>query len=444
MLRLFLLCVVLALPAPLLGQQADGGEILTLDDALRLAVAQNRQLRSAALEVARAEDRVEAERTRRLPTLQFGATGAYLPTSIDLRFEQGTFGTFPGVGPVPPQSTTISTGPGFAASLTAKVVQPLSQLFRLGISIESLEKGRAIAREDVRARRQAVIAEVRRSYYAVLQADSALAAAEEQVTSYVELDQLVDRRLGEQAVLVADRLEVKARLARARHQVLSLSNQSIGHKERLNDLLGRDVALPFRVSPVPDLTGAEVEFGLAEARALAQRPEVNRARLQVARAEADLRVKRAELIPDLSLVASYLSPITSDVLPQEIAYVGLELTWEVFDWGRKRRETAEKAKAMEQLKSLVAEATSQVSLDVRSIARQLAESRELVTVAELGRQAARERLRVTTNRYAEEAALLRDVLEAQAALGQANDQHQQALLAVWTARAEFERALGQD
>ena len=123
MLRLFLLCVVLALPAPLLGQQADGGEILTLDDALRLAVAQNRQLRSAALEVARAEDRVEAERTRRLPTLQFGATGAYLPTSIDLRFEQGTFGTFPGVGPVPPQSTTISTGPGFAAGLSARVVQ---------------------------------------------------------------------------------------------------------------------------------------------------------------------------------------------------------------------------------------------------------------------------------------------------------------------------------
>ena len=117
MLRLFLLCVVLVLPAPLLGQQADGGETLSLDDALRLAAAQNRQLRNAALDVARAEDRVEAERTRRLPTLQFGATGAYLPTSIDLRFEQGTFGTFPGVGPVPPQSTTISTGPGFAASL---------------------------------------------------------------------------------------------------------------------------------------------------------------------------------------------------------------------------------------------------------------------------------------------------------------------------------------
>src|SRR5438093_1355491 len=175
MLRLFLLCVVLVLPAPLLGQQADGGETLSLDDALRLAAAQNRQLRNAALDVARAEDRVEAERTRRLPALQFGASGAYLPTPIDLRFEQGTFGTFAGVGPVPAQATTISTGPGFGVGLTARVVQPLSQLFRIGISIEALEAGRAIAREDLRARRQAVTAEVRRASYGVLQADRALA-----------------------------------------------------------------------------------------------------------------------------------------------------------------------------------------------------------------------------------------------------------------------------
>jgi outer membrane protein TolC len=444
MLHLFLLCLVLALPAPAASQPAAGGETLTLDDAIRLAVGQNRHLRNASLELARAEDRLEVARTRRLPALLFGMNGAYVPTPLDLRFDQGAFGTFAGIGPVPPQDTTLSTGPGFAAGLNARVVQPLSQLYRIGFAIDALETGRAISREELRARRQAVVADVRRVYYSVLQADSALAAAEQQLASYAELDRLVERRLAEGTLLLADRLEVKARLARARHQVLGLRNQSTSRKERLNTLLGRDVATPFQVSPVPDGIGPEADRALAEARALEQRPEVRRARLQIAQAEADLRVKRAELIPDLSFVAAYVAPITSDVLPQQIATIGLELTWDVFDWGRKRREAAEKAKAAEQLRNLVDEATAQVLLDVRNQARQLEEARELVAVAALGSDAARERLRVTTNRYAEEAATLRDLLEAQAALGQADDQHQQALLALWTARAELERALGDD
>ncbi len=49
---------------------------------------------------------------------------------------------------------------------------------------------------------------------------------------------------------------------------------------------------------------------------------------------------------------------------------------------------------------------------------------------------------MTANKYAQQAALLKDVLAAQASLGQANDQYRQAALAFWQARANFETAVG--
>ena len=49
-----------------------------------------------------------------------------------------------------------------------------------------------------------------------------------------------------------------------------------------------------------------------------------------------------------------------------------------------------------------------------------------------------------TERYKAQTSLLRDVLEAQTAVEQANDQYQQALLSFGLARAEFEKAMGEN
>jgi outer membrane protein TolC len=40
--------------------------------------------------------------------------------------------------------------------------------------------------------------------------------------------------------------------------------------------------------------------------------------------------------------------------------------------------------------------------------------------------------------------MLSDVLQSQASMAEATNQYQQALLAFWTATAEFEKSLGED
>ena len=42
-------------------------------------------------------------------------------------------------------------------------------------------------------------------------------------------------------------------------------------------------------------------------------------------------MKLAEYIPNLSLAFTYLSPVNVELLPKNIATVGLLLAWDVFD-----------------------------------------------------------------------------------------------------------------
>jgi outer membrane protein TolC len=72
----------------------------------------------------------------------------------------------------------------------------------------------------------------------------------------------------------------------------------------------------------------------------------------------------------------------------------------------------------------------------------LQQARALVDVTRLTQETEREKLRVVINEYPLKAALLKDVLQEQAAEADANNQYQQALLGFWIAKADFEKALG--
>ena len=93
---------------------------------------------------------------------------------------------------------------------------------------------------------------------------------------------------------------------------------------------------------------------------------------------------------------------------------------------------------------LLSEAESQVLVDVSNRFRRLQETRVMLRVSQLQASAARESLRNVMDSYAQQAALLKDTLEAQAQLAAANDQNQQALLGFWTAKADFEKAIGEE
>jgi outer membrane protein len=416
--------------------------VLTLDRAVDLAIRNNREVKNAALEVDKSENRIAAGRTERLPNFRLGLEQAYLLTPLDLTFERGAFGTFPDTGPIPARETTLRTPPGWSTSVTAGIVQPLLGLYRIGLGIERLEVGREIAREQLRSQRLTVVNDVKRSYYGALQTELSLAAIQESLRFYRELLRVVEDNVRQQTALAGDALDVRTRLARAEYSALTLSNSLASRKEELNQLLGRDVATEFRLGPVAEASPFETDLAGARARAIQQRPEMTGGQLRIKDAEYDLRMKSAEYIPDLNLVLRYFSPITSDVLPRHVAYAGFELSWEVFDWGRKKQEMAERKKSVEQATNRLADLGPQIVREVNGSYRKLQEARALLDVTRLSLETEREKLRVTLNRYEQQMVLLKDTLQAQTAVADANQQYQNALLSFWTARAEFERAVG--
>jgi outer membrane protein TolC len=83
-----------------------------------------------------------------------------------------------------------------------------------------------------------------------------------------------------------------------------------------------------------------------------------------------------------------------------------------------------------------------VLLDVDDKFRKLGEARMLLDAETDAREAAQAKLREVTDRFAQQSALLPDLLQQQSAVTQSDAQYQQALAGFWTARAEFEKAIG--
>ncbi|MBI1760004.1 MAG: TolC family protein [Acidobacteria bacterium] len=208
-------------------------------------------------------------------------------------------------------------------------------------------------------------------------------------------------------------------------------------------VLGRDLRTQFSVVNVSENVLYELSLEAAQNRALGERSEIRAARLQQRQAELQRRLRQAERLPDVSLTMGYFAPPGTAVLPRQVFGAGVAVKWEPFDWGRKRRELAETEKSLAQSDNALREAEAQVLLDVNARFRKLEEARALLRVVQIAQQAAQEKLRVASNKFKQEAALLKDVLQTQAAVADANHQYQQALLALLTARADFEKAIGE-
>ena len=74
----------------------------------------------------------------------------------------------------------------------------------------------------------------------------------------------------------------------------------------------------------------------------------------------------------------------------------------------------------------------------------MTEAKALLQVAETAQSAVREKLRVRTNHDQIQAAMLSDVMQLRLELAAIDDRQQQALVAFWTARADFEQAVGEE
>src|SRR5207247_2598183 len=228
------------------------------------------------------------------------------------------------------------------------------------------------------------------------------------------------------------------------YDALTQRNALLSGRERLNEILGRSIEVPFSVETVPDVAPYESDLETARSVALAHRADLKEARLRQRQAEIDHRLKKWDFVPEVSLTYSYLALPDVELLPKSFSSLGLVLSWEPFDWGRRWHALAQARASVEQGDNVVRDAESLAAVDVGLKFRRLQEMRVLLGATRLAQEAARARLRVTTERYGQKAVLLKDVLEDQERLAGAERSLDEGRLSAWAARADLEQALGAD
>jgi outer membrane protein len=421
----------------LLGQEPTSDvPVLSLSQAIQIAVDNNRPVNMAKLEIVKSKWEVAQTKTKRFPAIT-----TYLFASGDITNPKFTFPANLFNNPLP---QTLKLSNGITGLASAQVAQPLSQLYQIHLAVREQELSTDLAAEQYRGQRQSIVASVKQAYYATLQTESSLEATQALVKQYEETDRVATQYLSQESVLKSDSLEAKAKLAQTQYQVIQLRDTLQTQKEQVNELLGRDLDTAFRTEQVPPISPAEMDLKMARQIALRQRPEVKEAEIDTQRAEYDRKLSRAKYIPDVGAAVHYLEPINTAFLPQNIVSAGLEMKWDPFDWGGRKDEVKQKDVSLQQSHYQLQETQAQVLLDVDNNFRKLEESRSLLEVSQAGRDAANEKLREINDQFKLSAVLLRDVLQQQASVANAEHDYEQSLLSFWNAKAAFEKALGEE
>jgi outer membrane protein TolC len=416
---------------------ATSAHAMTLEEAIRLAQANNRQIANARLEVGKANDRLVAMRTQRLPRVNADVFSSMSLNRLTFDFREGIFGTYPGIGPVPALDTRVTLARTLDNFAVLRVTQPITQLRQIAIGTRMAEEAAQIRMADARDQDLRVVSDVKRLFHSMQQTRAAMSAASSAIETLTEIEKTAQRHLDEKTILRADLLDVEARLASARATAATLSDAYATQREQMAMLIGA----PFD-EPGGSRTDNPVCPDRQDCLSYNDRPDVAKAKLAITLAEDDLRLQRAKSIPDVSLVGAYVAPSTAGVLPKHVAALTLVISAEPFTWGRRAAEVAEKRKAVEQARNVARDVEEASAIEIADAQRRVASSKVAIAAREAERDAAAEHLRVVRERFANEAALVKDVLERQAAAADAESRLIAANESYWIAVADLERASG--
>lgn len=418
-------------------------EVLTLQRAVAQALENNRTIKIFNENVFQANAQILAARTQRYPQFNVQLLGSYLLTPVSVSFPAGTFGNVGGT-PVPNVNSPVVTSPKFSGMSVVQAYQPLSQLYNIHLNLGSLQVNKRLSEEQLRQQRQQITDSVKSAYYGLLQTQSAIDAAESNIQALRELDRSTEANVQQKTALQYQSTGVKAQLAQAELQLVTLQDTLATGKENLNGLMGRDIRADFKLAGVPETLPEETNLEAARQEALANRTEIHQAKIKIDQAVFAKRIEKAQYIPEVGIQYLFFSPFTIQGLPQNINTLGISLKWDLYDWGYKRHLTEQKQSAIEQSHLNLTETQSQVLIDLDNNYRKLREARANLKVAQLAQDAESQKLQVALEQYKQNTVLLSSVEQERASMAQMAAQYQQALDAFWTARANFEKSLGKD
>lgn len=423
-------------------QPADGHVRLTVADAVARGVETSHRLAEVRARELGARAAVTSAKLAALPT--FTATAGYSRTNHVEEFS------------VPqPDGTRLVVYPDIPDNLSSRVgfQWPIYTSGRTDALERAAVAEASAAAADLEAARADLKFEIVRAYWAAVTARAAVRVLEE--SSARAEAQLNDARRRFEVGLIPPNevASLEAQRSRERAQLIEAGNIRESALVDLRRLIG---VPPTTVVELSDsLEGLAAQSGDEEAhvdamiaRAMEARPERRALELRIGGAEARRASVLAATRPAVAIVGGfdYARP-NPRIFPrsgewQESWDLGVNVSWNFFDFGRARSQAAEAEAVVLATRARLAELDTLVSADVRQRRLDLDTSRAVVQAAGDAVTSAAEARRVVTDRFAAGVATSTDVLVAQVALLESELARTRALANVRLAEARLERAMG--
>jgi outer membrane protein len=416
------LLVVTAL-SPALSQAAP--PVLTEGDAVALALKQN-----PTLEIARRElniGLIQAERARPAlrPELTGSASQIFRTPRVDL--------------PGTPDEVIL---PNSLSQFRLDLRQPLYQFGAGKAPAERAAAMAAAARSEYRTAELDTIQQVREAYAGVVRAEG-MSGVSRRGLELAEENRRLTGLLQERGLQAeVDVLEADRALAEAQAGRVRAENGIALARGNLNRLLGRSIDDPFAVEAGGALPAEPAPLAELTAQAMAQRPEAETLRQQIAQAEAGIRLAKASRLPRVNLEASYALQTKTVLQPRSGLAAGVSLTFPIFDGGVTRFTVREAEERLAQLRSGLTALEQGMALEIEQQRLAMAEARARRELAGRAAAAAEKALEITRLRLERGRAVQAEVLNARLALERALGDRVAAESDLRLAGVRLERAVG--
>jgi outer membrane protein TolC len=386
--------LLLALAAPLLAQDS-----LTLRDAVRLALGENKAMAASQAGLRASEARIEEARAGLLPKLNYSESFARSDNPVFVfssLLTQHQFG---------PENFTI--GPlnrpdplnNFQSVLS--VDQPIYDAGQTRHAVKSADLSRQVSTEEQRRTRMQVIAGVVRAYYgAVLAAESLKTAEQAMRSAEADLQRAESVRAAGMSTDV-DVLSIRVHLAAVTEQRIQRAADLDVAKSALNDALGLPLDARHTLSsPLSPMDLPELELAPLERDASALRPEARATHLAADLARTQSEAARSALLPEVGFHAAFEADRQQFINKggaNWLASIGLK--WNLFNGNGDKARIAESTHWLERAHADEQRVDSAVRLEVRRAWAGLRAAAQRIEVAKAAVAEAEESLRITQNRY---------------------------------------------
>jgi len=414
----------------------------TLAEAVQLAIAQNRELKIARLKVVESEQKKAAAKASYFPEIKNQSNFLHTDALQNIEIPTGAFGLIPNAGPVPNRDILIGQGKQTFVTSGTSLAQPLTQLIRIRQANRIAASAVASSRDEVKKTENEVAVRVHELYYGILVTRLQKRAADQE-TAFAETrlrESEEDVRNG--SALKVSTIDGRAGLLQSEQSALTAELQLSDLTTELNDLLGLPLDTPLELSPVQTASLEEHARDEYLRIAFAESPQILGATESVEQAKAGVTAAKSAFIPDVTAIARQSYQNGVPFLVHNFGTFGVSLTYDVFDFGKRRALVREREAQLAQALENLTRLKEAVGVQIERTFNKVERTKHMLQVATEMVKLRVESERLAENQMAQGVVLVSARRQAAAASYKAQADLLQAQLAYLLAGAELEEAAG--